>query len=146
MVVTIQSRSSRNGSKTHFTGREALLEKTRGLSLSFVSHQRPKFTAKARSSQSLRTRQEAPGADQPILNGNNADSPGQSEAPPWVRPRFFPTVAWPSEAVRGRDDSIMFIQKRVEDPFYGPKALWPSRVPDPGGIEAISLVSSAIFF
>jgi hypothetical protein len=50
-----------------------------------------------------------------------------------VRPRFFPTVAWPSEAVRGRDDSITFIQKRVEDPFYRPTALWPSRVLDPGG-------------
>jgi len=35
------------------------------------SNKRPKFTAKARSSPSLRTRQEAPGADQPILNGEN---------------------------------------------------------------------------
>ena len=43
----------------------------------FVFDHRPKFTAKARSSQSLRTRQEAPGADQPILNGKNAElSPG----------------------------------------------------------------------
>ena len=41
-------------------------------------------------------------------------------------PGLFPTVAWPSEAVRGRDDSITFIQKRVEDPFYG-----PSGAPDP---------------
>jgi hypothetical protein len=37
----------------------------------FVTDKRPKFTAKARSSPSLRTRQEAPGADQPILNGEN---------------------------------------------------------------------------
>ena len=33
---------------------------------------------------------------------------------------FFPTVAWPSEAVRVGDESIAFIHKRVEDPFYGP--------------------------
>ena len=39
------------------------------MSLGFVSDQRPKFTAKARSSPSLRTSKEAPGADQPILNG-----------------------------------------------------------------------------
>jgi hypothetical protein len=38
----------------------------------FVSDKRPKFTAKARSSPSLGTRQEAPGAEQPILNGKNA--------------------------------------------------------------------------
>ncbi len=48
------------------------LKKRQGLSLGFVSDQRPKFTAKAQSSQSLRTRQDAPGADQPILNGKNA--------------------------------------------------------------------------
>jgi hypothetical protein len=36
---------------------------------------------------------------------------------------FFPTVAWPSEAVRVCDDSITFIQKRVEDPFYGPRGV-----------------------
>jgi hypothetical protein len=48
------------------------LKKRQGLSLGFVSDQRPKFTAKARSSPSLGTRQEAPGADQPILNGKNA--------------------------------------------------------------------------
>ena len=29
-----------------------------------------------------------------------------------------PTVAWPSEAVRVGDESIAFIHKRVEDPFY----------------------------
>ena len=39
---------------------------------------------------------------------------------------FFPTVAWPSEAVRVCDDSIKFIQKRVEAPFYGPRG-----IPDP---------------
>jgi hypothetical protein len=38
----------------------------------FVSDKRPKFTAKARSSPSLGTRQEAPGAEQPILNRKNA--------------------------------------------------------------------------
>jgi hypothetical protein len=35
---------------------------------------------------------------------------------------FFPTVAWPSEAVRVCDDSITFIQKRVADPFTGREA------------------------
>jgi hypothetical protein len=34
---------------------------------------------------------------------------------------FFPTVAWPSEAVRVGDESNAFIHKRVEDPFYGPR-------------------------
>jgi hypothetical protein len=38
----------------------------------FVSDRRPKFTAKARSSPSLRTSQEAPGADQPNLNRKKA--------------------------------------------------------------------------
>jgi hypothetical protein len=38
----------------------------------FVSDKRPKFTAKARSSPSLRTRKEAPGAGQSILNRQNA--------------------------------------------------------------------------
>ena len=38
----------------------------------FVSDKRPKFTAKARSSPSLRIRQEARGADQYILNRQNA--------------------------------------------------------------------------
>ena len=42
---------------------------------------------------------------------------------------FFPTVAWPSEAVRVCDDSITFIQKRVEAPFYGPRGT-------PGPIKA----------
>ncbi len=36
---------------------------------------------------------------------------------------FFPTEAWPTEAERERDDSITFIQKRVEAPFYGSRAL-----------------------
>jgi hypothetical protein len=36
-------------------------------------------------------------------------------------PRFFPTVARPSEAVRVGDESITFIQKRVADPFYRPR-------------------------
>ena len=31
----------------------------------------------------------------------------------------MPSVAWPSEAVRVRDESIAFIRKRVADPFYG---------------------------
>jgi hypothetical protein len=38
----------------------------------FVSENRPKFTAKARSSPSLRTRKEAPGAGQSDLNRENA--------------------------------------------------------------------------
>jgi hypothetical protein len=38
----------------------------------FVTDKRPKFTAKARSSLSLRTRQEDRGADQSILNRQNA--------------------------------------------------------------------------
>jgi hypothetical protein len=46
-------------------------------------------------------------------------------------PRFFPTVAWPSEAVRVGDDSITFIQKRVADPFYSPK----------GGRRSVSVCS-----
>jgi hypothetical protein len=41
---------------------------------------------------------------------NSPASKGHNE----VRPRFFPTVAWPSEAVRGCDDSITFIQKRAD--------------------------------
>jgi len=92
VVVTIRSRSSRNGSKTHFTGQEALLIQSK-----------PKRS---------------------VLGGLvKCPTPkGHNE----VRPRSFPTVAWPSEAVRGRDDSITFIQKRVEDPFYG-----PSGAPDP---------------
>jgi hypothetical protein len=48
------------------------LTKTRGPSRVFVSDKRPKFTAKARSSPSLRTSQEAPGADQPNLNRKKA--------------------------------------------------------------------------
>jgi hypothetical protein len=49
-----------------------VLTKTWGPSRGFVSDKRPKFTAKARSSPSLRTRKEAPGADQSILNRQNA--------------------------------------------------------------------------
>jgi hypothetical protein len=51
---------------------------------------------------------------------------GNAKRRPGCVPGLFPTVAWPSEAVRGRDDSITFIQKRVEDPFYGPRG-----APDP---------------
>jgi hypothetical protein len=40
---------------------------------------------------------------------------------PGCIPGFFPTVAWPSEAVRVGDESITFIQKRVADPFYRPR-------------------------
>jgi hypothetical protein len=87
VVVTIRSRSSRNGSKTHFTGQEALLIQSK-----------PKRS----------------------VRGAWLNSPAPKEHNE-VRPGFFPTVAWPSEAVRGRDDSITFIQKRVEDPFYGPR-------------------------
>ena len=92
MVVTIQSRSSRNGSKTHFTGQEALLIQSKPI--------------------------------RSVLGGlvKSYAPKGHNE----VRPGFFPTVAWLSEAVRGRDDSITFIQKRVEDPFYGPRG-----APDP---------------
>ncbi len=38
----------------------------------FVTDKRPKFTAKARRSPSLRIGQEALGTDQPILNGKKA--------------------------------------------------------------------------
>ena len=82
-------------------------------------------------------------------NGAQGDSPGQSEAPPWdsVRDKFnkkpwtvpgvFSTVAWPSEAVRVRDDSIKFIHKRVADPFYakrGVPGLIKAQTPRPGGL------------
>ena len=50
------------------------------------------------------------------------DDPGQSrDDRDGLSPRFFPTVAWPSEAVRVGDESITFIHKRVADPFYRPK-------------------------
>jgi hypothetical protein len=50
------------------------------------------------------------------------DDPGQSrDDRDGLSPRFFPTVAWPSEAVRVGDDSIAFIQKLVADPFYRPR-------------------------
>ena len=51
------------------------------------------------------------------------DYPGQSrDDRDGLSPRFFPTVAWPSEAVRVGDESITFIHKRVADPFYGLRA------------------------
>jgi hypothetical protein len=60
------------------------------------------------------------------------DDPGQSrDDRAGLSPRFFPTVAWPSEAVRGRDESITFIHKRVEDPLYRPK----------GGRRSVSVCS-----
>jgi hypothetical protein len=82
-------------------------------------------------------------------NGAQGDSPGQSEAPPWdpgrnklnkkpgTVPGVFPTVAWPSEAVRVRDDLIKFIHKRVADPFYakrGVPGLIKAQTPRPGGL------------
>jgi hypothetical protein len=57
---------------------------------------------------------------------------------PWAhRPAFFPTVAWPSEAVREHDVSITVIQKRVEDPFYEPRGaagLIKAHTQLPGGL------------
>ena len=44
---------------------------------------------------------------------------------------FFPTVAWPSEAVRVDDESIALIHKQVEAPFYGPtRRCWSDQSPD----------------
>ena len=58
------------------------LTKTWGLSLVFVSDKRPKFTAKARSSPSLRTRQEASGAYKSIVNKKKPGTvPGFCSAP-----------------------------------------------------------------
>jgi hypothetical protein len=51
--------------------RGVVITKTWGPSRGFVSDKRPKFTAKTRSSPSLRTRKEAPGAGQPIVNRKN---------------------------------------------------------------------------
>ena len=73
--VTAVSNAAKTNAIAQATAQKtAEVAKTRGLSLGFVFDQRPKFTAKARSSQSFGTRQEAPGADQPILNGKNAGS------------------------------------------------------------------------
>ena len=63
-------------------------------------------------------------------NGAQGDIPGQSEAPPWdsVLSRVFPTVAWPSEAVRVRDDLIKFIHKQEtgDCPRVFSTVTWPS--------------------
>jgi hypothetical protein len=60
------------------------------------------------------------------------DYPGQSrDDRDGLSPRFFPTVAWSSEAVRVGDDSIAFIQKLVADPFNRPK----------GGRRSVSVCS-----
>jgi hypothetical protein len=73
--VTAVSNAAKTNAIAQATAQKtAEVAKTRGLSLGFVFDQRPKFTAKARSSPSLGARQEAPGADQPVLNGKNAGS------------------------------------------------------------------------
>jgi hypothetical protein len=54
---------------------------------------------------------------------NIAKTQGKARRRPGCIAAFFPTVAWPSEAVRVCDDSITFIQKRVEAPFYGPRGV-----------------------
>ena len=49
----------------------------------------------------------------------------------------FPTVAWPCEAVRVREESITFIHKRVAAPFYGPRGvarLIKAQTQRPGGL------------
>ena len=44
---------------------------------------------------------------------------------------FFPTVAWPSEAVRVRDESIALTRKQVGAPLYGPtRCCWFDQSPD----------------
>ena len=55
----------------------------------------------------------------PAPKGHNEIAQGQAKRRPGCIPAFFPTVAWPSEAVRVGDGSITFIHKRVADPFYG---------------------------
>ena len=50
---------------------------------------------------------------------------------------FFSTVAWPSEAVRVREESITFIHKRVAAPFYWPRGvarLIKAQTQRPGGL------------
>jgi hypothetical protein len=88
------------------------VEKTPGTVPAFCSnravHKRPKFTAKAQSSPSPRTRKEVPGADPPIANRKNSGTvpsfvSGDLNKPPsssvWARtsqqPRL-PTPAIPS--------------------------------------------------
>jgi hypothetical protein len=57
----------------------------------------------------------------PAPKGHHEIAQGKAKRRPGCIPGFFPTVAWHSEAVRVREDSITFIQKRVADPFYRPK-------------------------
>jgi hypothetical protein len=57
----------------------------------------------------------------PAPKGHHEIAQGKAKRRPGCVPAFFPTVAWPSEAVRVGDDSIAFIQKLVADPFYRPR-------------------------
>ena len=50
---------------------------------------------------------------------------------------FFPTVAWPSEAVRVRDESIALTHKQVGAPFTGRRGvagLIKAQTQRPGGL------------
>jgi hypothetical protein len=52
----------------------------------------------------------------------------------------FSTVAWPSEAVRVREESITTIDKRVAAPFYGPRGVAcpiNAQTQHPGGLIPI---------
>ena len=58
----------------------------------------------------------------PAPKGHNEIAQGKAKRRPGCVPGFFPTVEWPSDAVRVGDESITFIHKRVADPFYGLRA------------------------
>ena len=67
--------------------------------------------------------------------GNRLDTFHNTMAGDWIW--FFSTVAWPSEAVRVREESITFIHKRVAAPFYEPRGvacLIKAQTQHPGGL------------
>jgi hypothetical protein len=55
----------------------------------------------------------------PAPKGHHEIAQGKAKRRHGCVPGFFPTVAWPSEAVRVGDESITFIHKRVDDLYYG---------------------------
>ena len=62
---------------------------------------------------------------------------------------FFLTVAWPSEAVRVREESITFIHKRVAAPFYVPRGVAcqiKAQTQRPGGLIQIRPTACAGWF
>ena len=59
---------------------------------------------------------------------------------------FFSTVAWPSEAVRVREESITSIDKRVAASFYGPRGVAcpiKAQTQHPGGLIQIRPTAGA---